>query len=346
MPYFARRLAFVNIGAMRRHLFTRLLIFAVVLFAASCSTAEWRVSEGSVWNTTFKITYKSDRDLTDSIFAVMREVELSLSPFNAQSRISQINRNENLRVDSLILQVFEISQEVCRKSGGRFDPTVAPIVNLWGFGYEKRAKSLPAREEIDSALSLVGLLDCHIDSAFRMVKKSPLTTFNFSAVTKGFGCDRVGEMLRRSGVDNFMVEIGGELALAGSNPRGSRWHIQIDAPVYDPGASHTALVTVAVTDCGVASSGNYRNFKADSLGNRRGHTIDALTGMPFQGNVLAATVIAQDCATADALATACMASPSGEAAKIIEAFPDASALLVVAKGDSVAMRPVGDFPLP
>lgn len=318
---------------------------------AGCVPAErWHTNEGSVWNTTFRITYEAKADLSDSIAAVMREVELSLSPFNPMSRISLVNRGESDKADSLILRVFEVSQAVCSISGGRFDPTVSPLVNLWGFGYEgKRGaedSSMPSPERIDSALALVGLRDCSIDDSLNIVRKAPGTTFNFSAVTKGFGCDRVGEMLRRNGAENYMVEIGGELALAGCNPRGDKWHIQVDAPVEDRGASHTPLLTIEVTDRGVASSGNYRNFRTDSTGKRLGHTIDPVSGMPFSGDVVAATVVAHDCATADALATACMASASAEAASAVEAIPGASALLVVARGDSLALVVAGDFPVP
>ncbi len=329
--------------------YVRSLIFGAVLSAGvgSCAPAsEWRTSEGSVWNTTFKITYRAPADLSDSILAVMREVELSLSPFNPRSRVSLINRGESDAGDSLILRVFDISRKVSAASGGRFDPTVSPLVNLWGFGYEGKGDgAVPTDAQIDSALALVGIRECRIDGGLLMVKKSPGTTFNFSAVTKGFGCDMVGEMLRRNGADSYMVEIGGELALAGRNPRGDKWHIQVDAPVADRSGRHTPLLTIAVADCGVASSGNYRNFHSDASGRRFGHTIDPVTGRPFQGDVIAATVVAPDCATADALATACMASPSDDAAGIIRAFPASSALLVVASADSLVLRPVGDFPL-
>ncbi len=324
---------------------------AALVAASSCAPGpQWRVAEGAVWNTTYRITYLSTGDMTDSILAAMREVELSLSPFNPASRISLINRGEFLRADSLILDVFNVSMTVCEASDGRFDPTVSPLVNLWGFGYtgKKSAadRSRPSADSIASALALVGLRECRIDSAMNVVKKSQETTFNFSAVTKGYGCDRVGETLRRNAIDDYMVEIGGEIALAGRNPRGDLWHIQIDAPVVDHGASHTRLLTIATTDCGVATSGNYRNFRTDSLGNRIGHTVDPVTGLPFQSDVVAATVVAADCATADALATACMASTAAEAERTVGAVAGASALLVVARGDSLALIPTAGFPMP
>ncbi len=330
----------------------RIVAAAIALSAlllCSCGgSARWQSAEGSVWNTTFNIKYQSDTDLSDSIAAVMREVELSLSPFNPGSRISMINRDETMQADSLIFRVYNISRTVCELSGGRFDPTVSPLVNLWGFGYERKNRDggfiPPSRESVDSALALVGLLDCHIDSALNMVKKAKGTTFNFSAVTKGFGCDMVGEMLRRNGVRDYMVEIGGEIALAGRNQRGDEWHIQIDAPIADIGAAHTPLLTVKLSDCGVASSGNYRNFRTDSLGNRIGHTIDPETGQPYQSDVVAATVIATDCATADALATACMASGRERALKVIDSMPGAEALLVVTIGDSLSLARSVGFP--
>ncbi|MCM1071777.1 MAG: FAD:protein FMN transferase [Alistipes timonensis] len=327
------------------------LLCAAALALGSCGGADrWQTCEGSVWNTTFSIKYRFDRDLSDSIAAVMREVELSLSPFNPGSRISKINRGEAMRADSLILRVFDISTRVCEASEGRFDPTVSPLVNLWGFGYEKRGRrddfAAPSRESVDSALALVGLLDCRIDSSLNMVKKSAGTTFNFSAVTKGFGCDRVGEMLRRNGVEDYLVEIGGELALAGRNQRGGEWRVQIDAPVVDAGAGHTPMLTIALTDRGVASSGNYRNFRTDSLGNRYGHTIDPVSGFPCQSDVVAATVVAPDCATADALATACMASGREGALRAVGSIAGAEALLVVASGDSLAIERTAGFPEP
>ncbi len=326
------------------------LIGSAALALGSCGNADrWQISEGSVWNTTFTIKYRSDRDLSDSIAAVMREVELSLSPFNPGSRISKINRGESMRADSLILRVFDISARVCEASGGRFDPTVSPLVNLWGFGYERRGGSSfvePSVESIDSALALVGLTECRLDSALNMVKKAEGTTFNFSAVTKGFGCDRVGEMLRRNGIDDYLVEIGGELALSGRNPRGEEWRVQVDAPVVDAGPSHTPLLTIALTDRGVASSGNYRNFRTDSLGNRFGHTIDPVTGRPVSSDVVAATVIAPDCATADALATACMASGREGALRAVGSVAGAEVLLVVASGDSLAIERSPGFPEP
>lgn len=246
--------------------------------------------------------------------------------------------------DTLLRRIFIASQHINRLSGGAFDPTVAPLVNLWGFGYDN-ADEPPTQAMIDSALTLTGILRCHLDGE-RLLKPAAATEFNFSAITKGYGCDLVGEMLARNGASDYMVEIGGEIALRGKNPKGELWHIQIDAPIAEAGApSHKSLSVIELTDCGIATSGNYRNFHETASG-RTWHTIDPATGRPVQTSTLSATVIAPDCMTADALATACMAMQPDKALRMIEAIPGASALLVEAASDSTfSVRKTSRFPV-
>lgn len=309
---------------MKKHLFSLSFIIAVVTLLMASLTgcrraAAWHLAEGAVWNTSYRITYSAPADLNDSIQNVFRQVESSLSPFSPTSLISRINRDETDSVDALISRVFAISQEVSRRSMGRFDPTVSPIVNLWKFGYTGKVDSdsawEPTEAQIDSAISLVGILDCSISPQGRMSKKAPGTSFNFSAVTKGYACDLILEMLQRNGCTDAMVEIGGEVAVCGSSPRGDSWRLQIDAPVLSADSViHQPLEVVEVADCGIATSGNYRNFHLDSAGRRVGHTINPLSGRPAISPFLSVTVIAPSCAEADACATALMATPSRAAA--------------------------------
>lgn len=119
-------------------------------------------------------------------------------------------------------------------------------------------------------MPLIGISDCYLDSAGHLIKKSPLTEFNFSAITKGYGCDLVGEMLRRNGCTDYMVEIGGEIALSGKNKRGDKWHIMIDSPIdNDTAIVHERMTIIEISDAGVATSGNYRNYKTTSTGRIR-----------------------------------------------------------------------------
>lgn len=299
---------------------------------------EWRTCEGAVWNTSFHIRYLAPASLDDSIQSVFTEINNSLSPFNPESAISRINRNESDITDPLINEVFSTSLAVNRASGRRFDPTVSPLVNLWGFGYEgkKHAGENISIDEatINNALSLVGIADCSI-SGYHITKKNEGTTFNFSAITKGYACDLIGEMMSRNGAENYMVEIGGEIALRGHNPKGEDWRIQIDAPLTD-NFSHERLTVVSLTDCGVATSGNYRNYIDTGDHGRIAHTIDPSTGYPATSEILSATVVAATCELADALATACMATPSAtEAMAMIKQFPGAKVLLVTSDSDSL-----------
>jgi len=280
-----------------------------------------------MWNTMYHVTYQSDRDLHDSIIAVMKMVERSLSPFDKGSLISAVNRGDSVRADSLLRRVFAASLDVNRRSGGAFDPTVAPLVNLWGYGY-RSAGVEPTPGAIDSLLEFVGIDECLIDADGYVRKKHPGTEFNFSAITKGYGCDMVGEMLRRNGCENYMVEIGGEIAVAGVSARGHVWRIMVDAPIdCDTAVVHERMAVVEVSDCGVATSGNYRNYRETPDG-RTWHTISPRSGRPAVTDLLSATVIAPDCMLADAYATACMARTVDSAMVMIESVPGVEALLV------------------
>ena len=296
--------------------------------------------EGNVWHTTMHITYGADRDLSSQVTAITDSVERSLSPFLSDSRISEINRNEGLTVDNCINEVFLESKRINGLSDGAFDPTVAPLVNLWGFGYESDGRE-PDKERIDSCLSLVGIAECRIENG-EMIKKSPGTQFNFSAITKGFGIDRIARMLRREGIDDYMIEIGGEVAVKGVNPRGEKWHIQIDSPQSGK-EGHEQLAVIEVTDCCLATSGNYRNYR-DTKQGRVGHTISPATGYPCISNVMSATVIAPSTMTADAFATALMAMDAESGIAMIESQPGVEAMLVIADGDSLTTVTTTYFP--
>lgn len=321
------------------HLATLVVTLMTLCQACTGDRNSWHSSQGAVWNTTFNIQYRGPQALDDSIAQMMRRVEMSLSPFNPRSAISLINTNESNRADSLIARVTSISHRVHRASAGAFDPTLSPLINLWGFGYE-RHDSTPGEEAIVAALQSVGIDSCHVEQGI-MTKKRSSTTFNFSAVTKGLGCDLIGEMLQRNGCTDYLVEIGGEIAARGLNDRSQPWRVQVDSPLHE---GHSRLATINLTTpCGVATSGNYRNYRDTSHG-RVGHTISPVTGHPIITNTLSATVIAPDCATADALATACMAMPSRDALAMIEAWPRAECLLVVLSSDTLAITQTSGFP--
>lgn len=302
-------------------------IFAITaLLFVSCDKKQWHTYEGAVWGTTFHITYLSDTNMEDSISATMRMVELSLSPFDKCSVVSRINRGEDVDCDSLFVTVFDKSKYVWQLSGGAFDPTVAPAVNLWGFGYKNLGRE-PLDWEIDSVKLLVGFGNAGMEGL--KLSCLPGMEFDFSAITKGFGCDMVGKMLKRNGYCDYMVEIGGEIVLSGKNRMGEDWHIMVDAPIEsNTEILHEKMAVIAVTDCGIATSGNYRNYR-DTGNGKVWHTIDPRTCCPAEGKTISATVIAQDAMTADALATSCMVMNPDSAIAMIDSLEGVCALLVV-----------------
>lgn len=321
------------------------ILLPAALLLGACSRSEtYRTASGTTWGTLYNITYRSSTDLTDSITAVMQTVDNSLSAFNQESALWRVNHGDTLACDSMMRRVIACARRVTGLSGGCYDPTVMPLVNLWGFGPEGQVDHEPSQEQIDSALVAVGFAGCRINPDGSIHLKHPRTQLDFSSVAKGLGCDLVAEMLRRNGVTDYMVEIGGEMALSGSNPHGEPWHVQIDAPVDGP-VHHRAAIA-ALTDCGVASSGNYRNYR-DTGSGRVGHTISPLTGHPADCELLAVTVKAPDCMTADALATACMAMPLDSARAMIASLGDVEALYILPGPSAGAYKIVATpgFPL-
>ncbi len=294
----------------------------------SCSHPSYRTCNGAVWGTVYNITYNSPKNLDDSIRLIIEHIGQSLSPFNDSSIVSRINRGENIATDTMLRRVFTISQEINRRSHGKFDPTVAPLVNLWGFGYRNYDR-LPTRDQIDSAMTYVGISRCRLLPDGTISKPYPQTEFNFSAITKGFGCDMIAEMMSRNGCNDFMIEIGGEIAVKGLNSKRMPWRIMIDAPVSnDTSVIHSRLATITPGDCGIATSGNYRNFRHSESG-KIWHTIDPHTGYPANTTILSVTVIAPGAAEADALATACLAMPPDSAIAMIREYPHAEAMIVI-----------------
>lgn len=307
----------MNLKSMPRLSRLPLLIMLVILvIVGSCSKREWIRSEGMIWNTTWHLTYCGEKYLTDSVLRVLDDVGKSLNVFDTTSLVSSVNRNCSLVIDDNFRRVYISSLVMNKISDGMFDPTVGPLVKAWGFGPGHVLTADTAA--VDSMMNFIGINRTRLEADTLLVKSDQRIQFNFSAIAKGYACDRVGEMLRRNGVENFLIEIGGELALGGISPKGGNWKISIDKPIVtDSLEIHDALEVVELTDCGMATSGNYRNFRSDG-GKKYGHTISPVSGRPVDTDVISATIIAPTAMEADAAATACMAAGSRMARKIIE----------------------------
>ena len=289
---------------MKRYLAV-LAVLAVTIIAMLCSRQRMRFfsNEGVVWTTDYHITYEAHRDLNDSIQLILNNMDMSVSPYNKASLITALNENNLNRVDAYIKRLLDASLTVHRESGGAFDPTVMPLVNAWGFGYKNG--TMPTRAQLDSILTFVGLdkVTLHGDT---LVKQDPRLMLDFSSIAKGLACDEIGRMLARNGARNWLVEIGGEVAASGVNSRGKPWQVSVDMPSDEQDeVSHESALTLSLDSGAVATSGNYRKWREQG-GNKISHIIDPHTGDSRAGTLLSVTVIAPDCMTADAWATACM----------------------------------------
>lgn len=300
-------------------LFLAFLIVASVIIIRQQRVTPYQHDTGFIFGTTYSITYQYDKDLQKEIEAEMNEVDASLSPFNKQSIITAVNNNKPVRLNEKFTEVFNLAEKISKETGGAFDITVAPLVNVWGFGFKKGVA--PTKHVIDSLRQIIGyqkvvLVNGHI------VKKDPRINLDCSGIAKGYGSDCVANLLRKHGIENFMVEIGGEIVTSGINPDRVPWKIGVTKPVDDPTQQNGELQTVLnVTDKAMATSGNYRNFYYKG-GKKYAHTIDPKTGFPVQHNILSSTVLADNCATADAYATAFMVLGLDKAKAVLGRHPE------------------------
>ena len=282
-------------------------------------------AEGNIFGTIYHITYQSPTCLQAGIDSTLNSIDMSLSPFNPKSVITAINEGTSTQVDSMLQDVFRLAQQISSQTDGAFDITVAPLVNLWGFGFKNSDKVTQAA--VDSIMPLVGMDKVKLQED-NIVKDNPHTMLDCSAIAKGYGVDAVGLYLETQGIKNYMVEIGGEIRLRGYNPKGKLWHIGINTPVDDPTCTNNEIQQVlAATQISMATSGNYRNFY-EKDGKKYAHTIDPRTGQPVQHNILSSTVLTQDCATADAYATAFMVLGLDEAKRVLSQHKELMAYFI------------------
>lgn len=292
--------------------------------STSWQTDKIKKCTGNIFGTIYNITYESKTDLSDSIKKVLCDVDNSLSPFNKNSNITAINNNTTNIPDARMAEVFMLAKEVSHKTNGAFDITVAPLVNLWGFGFEKYDDV--DTTDIDSIREFIGFNKICIENN-QIKKADKRIKLDCSAIAKGYGVDAVGVYLEKTNVKNYMVEIGGEIRARGLNPDGNTWRIGLTNPTDDILGEQEIEKILNLTDISVATSGNYRNYYIKD-GKKYAHTIDPRTGYPVQHNILSSTVIAKDCATADAYATAFMVVGLDSAISILNNTPEIQAIFI------------------
>lgn len=309
---------------MRYNLLLGIIVLGI-LFGNCERKTVYQHAEGKMYGTFYHISYASDEDMQAELHREMDLVNASLSMFNPNSVISQINRGETDSTDMLFRKMFRMARQVNQATEGAYDITVAPLVNAWGFGYEKEA--FPDSARIDSLLTLVGMEKLTLEE-HRLIKKVAGMQLDASSIAKGLGVDLVAEYLESKGVRDYMVEIGGEVRVKGDSDKRRPWRIGIDRPEDDVAAQDRQLqMVVGLTSGALATSGNYRNYYVHD-GKKYAHTINPRTGYPVQTEVLGASVYAPTCMEADAYATAFMVLGFEKAKAIIEKDPEIEGCLI------------------
>ncbi len=298
--------------------YTGYLLFSLLVLSSCSEGIHRNFNSGEALGTTYNIIYLTGQplDLQQQFDSVFRAVNASMSTYIPESDISRINSGDStVVIDTMFREVMAISGEVHAKTGGYFDPTVGVLVNAWGFG--PGLSMVMDTTTVDSLLEYVGFEKLEIRSDFTIGKQHSGIVLDFNAVAKGYTIDRLAAVLDRNGVAHYLVEVGGELVGKGRNLLKEKpWVVGIDDPQVEEG--RTLKVRVQLKDRALASSGNYRKFRIDSVSGRKYvHTIDPISGFTKNSNVLAASVLANSCAVADAYATAFMAMDLDESIKLL-----------------------------
>ncbi|NVK53816.1 MAG: FAD:protein FMN transferase [Flavobacteriaceae bacterium] len=284
-----------------------LLLFISLVIACTSEKKVKNTLEGFVFGTTYHITYidASQSNYQKSIDSLFYLINKSLSTYIPTSDISKINNADTtVVVDAFFKEVFYKSKTIYTKTNGYFDPTVGKLVNAWGFGPKKLALKMTANA-VDSMMQFVGFDKIAIKNS-KIVKQQPEIYLDFNSIAKGYGVDVIGRFLESKNIENYLVEIGGEIRAKGKSNKNKNWKVAIEKPNTD--GTQSIQTTVELVNQSMATSGNYRKFRISKEGKKYVHTINPKTGYATESNLLSASVIsAADCADVDALATAFMA---------------------------------------
>jgi thiamine biosynthesis lipoprotein len=305
-------------------------MFFMLVITASCGKKhEYSSFAGTAQGTTYSIVFEKKQGidpivLRKEVEKLLRDFDMSLSLYEDSSVLCRINRNESVGPDEYFTEAFRRSKEISYLTGGAFNITVGPLVRAWGFGPDGNKNVSPQR--IDSLLQLVGMQKVDLRDG-KFWKADPRIVLDFNAIAQGYSVDVVYAFLENKGITNFLVEIGGEVRVKGDKG-GNLWRIGIDRPADNnmlPGTDLEAVISMK--DRALATSGNYRKFYIEN-GIKYSHTIDPKTGYPAKNQLLSATILASDCASADGIATACMVMGKEKSIEFLDLHPEYDGYLI------------------
>ncbi|MEN8138546.1 MAG: FAD:protein FMN transferase [Bacteroidota bacterium] len=318
--------------------FIRIVSVFLGVVLTSCGNVEVKEHSlaGYTLGTTYHIKYLSpgDEDLQPQLDSIYDVIINSMSTYVPTSDISKINKGDSaVVVDHMFVDVYKASEKIWKESGGMFDPTIGIMVNAWGFGPKGQLNNL-TDEKVNELMKTVGFDKTRILSNGVFQKDYPETQIDFNAIAKGYTLDRVAVFFDQRNIDSYLIEIGGEIVAKGKKLNGDVWRIGIDDPNQEVDGKRSLTAIIDITDKAMATSGNYRNFRLDSLtGEKYVHTINAKTGFTSRSNMLSASVIAKNCTLADGYATTFMAMGLEETKAFLTRHPEIDAYLIYVDED-------------
>lgn len=305
-----------------------LLIIGVMVLVSCAKQPKKMVLQGLAQGSYYAVTYfdEDGRNFQREIDSIFHAVDLSVNLWVDSSVISKVNRNEEVALDKIFIDNFNIAQEAARLSDGYFDPTVSPIVAAWGFSYKTGDSITP--QLVDSLKQLVDYKNIRIEDG-KVVKANPNMKLDFNAIAQGYTSDLIASFLDSKGIKNYLVDTGGEIMARGEKPGGQPWIVGIEKPAENWDSEQVVQVRIALRDKGLVTSGSTRKY-VERDGKRYSHCIDPKTGYPVEHNVLSATVLAENSVWADALASICMVMGLEKSLPLIESLDGVEAYYIFA----------------
>jgi thiamine biosynthesis lipoprotein len=300
-----------------------LLIFCFGLVSCS-NTPEQLRAAGPVFGTTYSIIYDSSQNFETAFDSLFFEVNRSMSTYIPTSDISKVNINKSVSIDHHFESVFKTSKEIYSATQGKFDPTIGAVVNAWDFGPDGKIEALDSLK-INELMLSVGMDKITLNNG--VILKPKASRLDFNAIAKGYGVDVIGRYLESKNIQNYLIEIGGEIRAKGINTvKNTSWKVGVQHP--DLSGDIPYVNTLSLQDESMATSGTYRKFKLDAEGNRYTHIIDTKTGYPIRSGILSVSVVSPNCMVADAYATALQAMTLDKIRMFLKIHPELKVFIV------------------
>ena len=309
-----------------------MMIIGLAALASCGKQPEKVVLQGLAQGSYYAVTYydEQNRNFQREIDSIFHAVDMSVNLWVDSSIISKINRNEEVTLDSIFIDNFNIAQEAARLSDGYFDPTISPIVAAWGFSYKNGDCLTP--QLIDSLRQLVDYRNIRIENG-KVVKENPAMTLDFNAIAQGYTSDLIARFLESRGVKIFLVDTGGEIMARGEKPDGKPWIVGIEKPAENMDSERIVQTRIALRDKGLVTSGSTRKY-VERNGKRYSHCINPKTGYPVEHQLLSVTVMAENSVWADALASICMVMGMELSLPLIQGMDGVEAYYIFVNGQN------------